>query len=164
MRIVRADEAQAALEAGEAAGRRPDDELRFGDVPPAPQGPRPAHRFPLSESVDPAGAAPLPPLAVPKRSFGRTEGSDGREGPAEWAGDPVPPAAPSTGWGSEDRTAELGVPGQPPGTAPAAPPAQEAGIAGAPQPRLEPAQPAWEPASPTEAAGTPPRPTWEPPR
>ena len=47
VRIIRADEAQAALDAGEAAGRRPDDELRFGDVPPAPSGPRPPHRFPL---------------------------------------------------------------------------------------------------------------------
>ena len=49
VRIIRADEAQAALDAGEAAGRRPDDQLRFGDVPPAPSGPRPPHRFPLPD-------------------------------------------------------------------------------------------------------------------
>src|SRR5262249_11804874 len=67
VRIIRADEAQAALDAGEAAGRRPDDQLRFGDVPPAPAGPRTPHRFPLPDSVDPAGAVSLPPLASPDR-------------------------------------------------------------------------------------------------
>lgn len=66
VRIIRAEEAQAALEAGEAAGRRPDDQLRFGDVPPVPSGPRPAHRFPLPDSVDPAEAVALPPLATPR--------------------------------------------------------------------------------------------------
>ena len=68
VRIIRADEAQAALDAGAAAGRRPDDQLRFGDVPPAPSGPRSPHRFPLPASVDPAGAVPLPPLATPPGS------------------------------------------------------------------------------------------------
>ena len=63
VRILKAEEAQAALDAGEAAGRRPDDQLRFGDVPPAPTGPRPAHRFPLPDSVNPAEAVSLPPLA-----------------------------------------------------------------------------------------------------
>ncbi len=67
VRIIRADEAQAALDAGEAAGRRPDDELRFGDVPPAPSGPRPPHRFPLPISVDPADAVPLPPAGLGSR-------------------------------------------------------------------------------------------------
>ena len=63
VRILKAEEAQAALDAGEAGGRRPEDELRFGDVPPTPSGPRPAHRFPLPDSVDPAEAVSLPPLA-----------------------------------------------------------------------------------------------------
>ncbi len=63
VRIIGAEEAQAALEAGQAAGRRAEDELRFGDVPPAPSGPRPAHRFPLPDSVDPAVAVPRPPVA-----------------------------------------------------------------------------------------------------
>lgn len=67
VRIIGAEEAQAALEAGEAAGRRPDDQLRYGDVPPAPSGPRPAHRFPLPDSVDPARAVSLPPLAPGRR-------------------------------------------------------------------------------------------------
>ncbi|HWE54772.1 MAG TPA: phosphatidate cytidylyltransferase [Acidimicrobiales bacterium] len=79
VRIIKAEEAQAALDAGEAAGRRPDDQLRFGDVPPAPSGPRPAHRFPLPDSVDPAAAVALPPLA----SRGQGEES------------PAPPPAPA---------------------------------------------------------------------
>ena len=54
VRIIRAEEAQAALEAGQVAGRRPEDAPRFGDVPAQPAGPRPAHRFPLPDSVDPA--------------------------------------------------------------------------------------------------------------
>jgi phosphatidate cytidylyltransferase len=118
VRIIRADEAQAALDAGEAAGRRPDDELRFGDVPPTPPGPRPPHRFPLPDSVDPAGAVPLPPLAAPRRGDDYTE-EPGPEDvnppePAMWGGQP--PATPevvdppSPDWGIGERTAELGLP------------------------------------------------------
>jgi hypothetical protein len=36
VRIIGAEEAQAAIETGQAAGKRPDDEPRFGDVPPSP--------------------------------------------------------------------------------------------------------------------------------
>ena len=64
VRIIGAEEAQAALDAGQAAGRRPDDAPRYGDVPPAPSGPRPVHRFPLPESVDPAEVS-RPPIAAP---------------------------------------------------------------------------------------------------
>jgi phosphatidate cytidylyltransferase len=64
VRIIGAEEAQAALEAGQAAGRQPDDAPRYGDVPAAPTGPRPAHRFPLPESVDPSEVA-RPPIAAP---------------------------------------------------------------------------------------------------
>jgi phosphatidate cytidylyltransferase len=64
VRIIGAEEAQAALDAGQAAGRRPEDAPRYGDVPPAPSGPRPAHRFPLPESVDPAEVS-RPPIAAP---------------------------------------------------------------------------------------------------
>ncbi|MHB1447394.1 MAG: hypothetical protein ACYCZV_17330, partial [Acidimicrobiales bacterium] len=63
VRIIGADEAAAALEAGQAAGRRPDDAPRFGDVPEAPAaGPTPAARFPLPDAVDPS-QLPRPPLA-----------------------------------------------------------------------------------------------------
>jgi phosphatidate cytidylyltransferase len=49
IRIIGAEEAAAALETGQAAGRRPSDAPRFGDVPPTPEGPRPAMRFPLAD-------------------------------------------------------------------------------------------------------------------
>jgi phosphatidate cytidylyltransferase len=54
VRIIGADEAAEAMERGDVAPRRTDDELRFGDRPPAPpSGPRPALRFPLDASADP---------------------------------------------------------------------------------------------------------------
>lgn len=117
VRIIRADEAQAALDAGEAAGRRPDDELRYGDVPPAPSGPRPQHRFPLPDSVDPAEAVPRPPLAVPVHSEERNRGrrlSPDRdwsvEPPAAAQTPPVesaPREQPDDGWEVGERTTEL---------------------------------------------------------
>ena len=64
VRIIGAEEAAAAIETGQVVGRRPDDAPRFGDVPPAPEGPRPGVRFPLPESVDPADvASEVPPIA-----------------------------------------------------------------------------------------------------
>ena len=63
VRIIGADEAAAALEAGQAAGRVPEDSPRFGDVPQSQSSPRtPAARFPLPEAVDPTQVT-LPPLA-----------------------------------------------------------------------------------------------------
>jgi phosphatidate cytidylyltransferase len=94
VRIIRAEEAQAALDAGAAAGRRPEDELRFGDVPPAPQGPRPQHRFPLPDSIDPAEAVALPPLASRRAAGTRYEPSE-------------------ASWDPGDRTAELSLPDVP---------------------------------------------------
>ena len=64
VRIIGAEEAQAAIEAGQAAGRRPDDAPRYGDVPPPPEGPRPAIRFPLGGSTDPTEVA-RPSLSTP---------------------------------------------------------------------------------------------------
>lgn len=58
VRIIGAEEAAAALDSGQAAGRRPDDAPRYGDVPAAPAGPRPVHRFPLPDSVEPTSALP----------------------------------------------------------------------------------------------------------
>lgn len=54
VRIIGAEEAQAAIESGAVAGRRPDDAPRFGDVPEAPAGPRPQLRFPLGAGTDPS--------------------------------------------------------------------------------------------------------------
>jgi phosphatidate cytidylyltransferase len=88
VRIIRAEEAQAALEAGQAEGRMPDDAPRFGDVPAPPSGPRPPHRFPLPDSVDPA-SVPLPPVKPPERRFGGRFNS--RNKPAEVPRAPSPP-------------------------------------------------------------------------
>jgi phosphatidate cytidylyltransferase len=114
VRIIPAEEAQAAIDKGEAAGRRPDDELRYGDVPPAPQGPRPAHRFPLPDSIDPAEAVPLPPLAPPRSGSGREQRDQ-------------------TEWDFGDRTAEMDP------SAASAPPAlsaaeEQAGVPATPAP------------------------------
>lgn len=62
VRIIGAEEAAAALEAGQVAGRRPDDAPRYGDVPERPRGPSPDYRFPLPEAVDPS-EVPRPPVA-----------------------------------------------------------------------------------------------------
>src|SRR5438876_574304 len=48
-------------EAGRAAGRRPEDAPRFGDVPPPPPGPRPPLRFPMPDA-DPSSVQ-KPPIA-----------------------------------------------------------------------------------------------------
>jgi len=64
VRIIGADEAAAAIEAGQAAGRRPDDAPRFGDVPAAPEGPRPPLRFPMPGS-DPSSVAKPPIVGTP---------------------------------------------------------------------------------------------------
>ncbi len=65
VRIIGAEEAAQALKDGQAAGRRPDDAPRFGDVPERPSGPKPAQRFPLPGSVDPADVVVRPPVAGP---------------------------------------------------------------------------------------------------
>ena len=66
VRIIGAEEAARALREGQAAGRRPDDAPRFGDVPKRPSGgPRPAQRFPLPGEVDPAEAVRRPAVVNP---------------------------------------------------------------------------------------------------
>ncbi|MGH9301873.1 MAG: hypothetical protein ACRD0E_08310, partial [Acidimicrobiales bacterium] len=90
VRIIGAEEAAEALESGHASGRQPSDVPRYGDVPPAPSGPRPTHRFPLPASVDPAQVVPRPPLArdasrVPQSPVERA-GSEGAGSEREWYG------------------------------------------------------------------------------
>src|SRR5207249_8397460 len=52
VRIIGAEEAQAAIESGQAAPKRPDDARRFGDPStPPPGSPRPQIRFPLADDV-----------------------------------------------------------------------------------------------------------------
>ena len=64
VRIIGAEEAAAAIESGEATPRVPEDEPRFGDVPPAPEGPRPPLRFP---GADPSSVE-KPPVIAPADS------------------------------------------------------------------------------------------------
>jgi phosphatidate cytidylyltransferase len=54
VRIIGPDEAAEAMERGDVAARRGDDQQRFGDRPATPPvGPRPSLRFPLDASADP---------------------------------------------------------------------------------------------------------------
>ncbi|HKH04493.1 MAG TPA: phosphatidate cytidylyltransferase [Acidimicrobiales bacterium] len=55
VRLIGADEAEEVLERDDIRHRLRDDEPRFGDRPPspAPEGPRPALRFPLGSYDDP---------------------------------------------------------------------------------------------------------------
>ena len=55
VRLIGADEAEEVLERDDIRHRLGDDEPRFGDrpPPPAPEGPRPALRFPLGSYDDP---------------------------------------------------------------------------------------------------------------
>lgn len=62
VRIIGAEEA-AALDARK--GRLPEDVPRYGDVPPAPEGPRPTHRFPLPERERGDAARPGRPASRP---------------------------------------------------------------------------------------------------
>jgi phosphatidate cytidylyltransferase len=63
VRIIGAEEAQAALEGGQVARRLGEDELRYGDVPPRPDpGVKPAARFPLPSDV----STPTPLVSPPR--------------------------------------------------------------------------------------------------
>ncbi len=70
VRIIGAEEAAEALERGDVAQRRGDDQPRYGDRPDVPtvDGPRPVLRFPLGSSSDPrdierSAVAPSDPIS-----------------------------------------------------------------------------------------------------
>jgi phosphatidate cytidylyltransferase len=91
VRIIGAEEAAAALEAGHVSPRVPEDAPRYGDVPEPPSGPRPGIRFP---GVDPR-TVPKPPVVTPPAD------SEPRrsvwDAPASSAGPaPPPPSAEGT--------------------------------------------------------------------
>ena len=74
VRIIGPDEAAEAMERGDVAPRRTEDELRFGDRPPAPPaGPRPALRFPLDASADPTRIERPPVQPAPDPVTGPVE-------------------------------------------------------------------------------------------
>ena len=96
VRIIGAEEAAEALERGDVAQRRGDDEPRYGDRPtsPATDGPRPVLRFPLGSSSDPrdierSPVAPAEPISEPVDLPHWTEPPTGQvpqilpEGPAD---------------------------------------------------------------------------------
>lgn len=85
VRIIGAEEAAAAIEAGQVAGRRPEDAPRFGDVPESPSGPRPELRFP---GVDPQ-AVEKPPVVEPTSRLAPPLPPPEDEG--FWAEEPPPP-------------------------------------------------------------------------
>jgi len=72
VRIIGAEEAQAAIDSGHAAGRKPEDAPKYGDVPRQPEGPRPAIRFPLGGSTDPS-SVPRPGLSHPPTEAAPTD-------------------------------------------------------------------------------------------
>jgi phosphatidate cytidylyltransferase len=72
VRIIGAEEAAEALERGDVAQRRGDDQPRYGDRPASSggDGPRPVLRFPLGSSSDPRdierpAVAPSEPISEP---------------------------------------------------------------------------------------------------
>lgn len=74
VRIIGPDEAAEAIERGDIASRRSDDELRYGDrPPPPPAGPRPALRFPLDASADPSRIERPPVQPAPEPVTGPVE-------------------------------------------------------------------------------------------
>nr|MBA3302883.1 hypothetical protein [Acidimicrobiia bacterium] len=66
VRIIGAEEAAEAMERGDVASRRGNHEPRYGDRPKRPPvGPRPALRFPLDASSDPADIEKPPVRPAP---------------------------------------------------------------------------------------------------
>ncbi len=111
VRIIGAEEAAAAIEAGQVAGRRPGDGPRFGDVPEPPSGPRPSLRFP---GADPAAVAkpavsepPARPVVsrdpIPERKFWEGESEAARADASPVPAEPARYADPTTGTGGDDR-------------------------------------------------------------
>jgi phosphatidate cytidylyltransferase len=89
VRIIGAEEAQAALEGGQVSRRLGEDDLRYGDVPPRPDpGVRPAARFPLPADVSTPKPRVSPPRAAdeagePPVSGSHTLGELDRDGSPE---------------------------------------------------------------------------------
>ena len=107
VRIIGADEAAAAIEAGQAAGRRPDDAPRFGDVPAAPEGPRPPLRFPMP-GADPSSVAkpaivgtPASPEDLEDEAYLEGLTPAPSDDPEAWTAEPEAWPADEDDWGVE---------------------------------------------------------------
>jgi len=111
VRIIGAEEAQAALETGQASPRKAENEMRFGDVPPRPDpSVRPAARFPSpavppSPGDDTAARPVVPrvasPSAVPPAARPRDEGPRAPASAVRPTGD-APEADPGPGVGPRE--------------------------------------------------------------
>jgi phosphatidate cytidylyltransferase len=69
VRIIDADAAAEAVERGDAVKRKADDQPKYGDRPPPPDGPRPTLRFPLAGAdappvIDRPRVAPVEPRSA----------------------------------------------------------------------------------------------------
>jgi phosphatidate cytidylyltransferase len=85
VRIIDPDEAAEAVERGDAVPRKADDQPKYGDRPPPPEGPRPSLRFPMADSAEPSvidrpRVAPVeprtadePPIIAVEPATGETE-------------------------------------------------------------------------------------------
>ena len=98
MRIIGAEEAAAAIEAGQVAGRRPEDAPRFGDVPDPPAEPRLSLRFP---GADPTAVAKPPVVEPPPRAPDHDRARTPRS-PSPRSAEPDSYAGPTMGSGSGD--------------------------------------------------------------
>jgi len=152
VRIIGAEEAAAAIEAGQVSSRVPDDAPRFGDVPEAPPGPQPPLRFPGS---DPAAVA-KPPVAVPDPP---PQPALLSEAPRIAAPRPAPAPAPEPSWATSFDARPLGADDpsafwDPPVVATASPGRFEELVAAAAQAEAE----GRTPAPPSEAPFSPPAP------
>ena len=94
VRIIGAEEAAAAIEAGQVAGRYPDDAPRFGDVPEPPPEPRPSLRFPGADpaAVSKPSPVPPPPSAPPSSAPppSAPPPPQSRESAGFWGSEPAP--------------------------------------------------------------------------
>jgi phosphatidate cytidylyltransferase len=96
VRIIGAEEAQAAMEGGQVGRRLGEDDLRPGDVPPRPDpGLRPAARFPLPADI----SAPTPRVA-PARP-GEPPTGDAERADEESAGEAEERASGHESWPGE---------------------------------------------------------------
>jgi phosphatidate cytidylyltransferase len=91
VRIIDADTAAEAVERGDAVKRKADDQPKYGDRPPPPDGPRPTLRFPI------AGADAPPVIDRPRVAPVEPRSADTPYRPDEPDDEPMISVEPATG-------------------------------------------------------------------
>jgi phosphatidate cytidylyltransferase len=91
VRIIDADAAAEAVERGDAPKRKADDQPKYGDRPPPPEGPRPTLRFPQ------AGADAPPVIERPRVAPVEPRSADDPSPPSTSADEPMITVEPATG-------------------------------------------------------------------